>query len=48
VAHRIETIIHADQIYLMDQGRCVDRGKHNSLLKSSQLYNNVIKVLQKP
>ena len=35
VAHRVETIIRADQILVMDKGRVIDSGKHDSLLSHS-------------
>ncbi|MBC7429770.1 MAG: ABC transporter ATP-binding protein [Bacteriovorax sp.] len=45
VAHRVETIIGADQILVMDKGRVIDSGKHAALLKSSRVYQEFIREL---
>lgn len=47
VAHRIETILHADQILVMKKGRIVDRGKHKELLNNSAPYQEFITQLMK-
>ena len=41
VAHRLSTIIDADEIYVVDQGKIVDHGTHEELLKKSKVYNNL-------
>lgn len=38
VAHRVETIIDADKILVMDDGKLVSMGRHHDLLQSSQTY----------
>ncbi|MBC7715054.1 MAG: ABC transporter ATP-binding protein [Rhizobacter sp.] len=45
VAHRVETIIGADQILVMDKGLVVDSGNHEELLKSSNVYQEFIREL---
>lgn len=42
VAHRIETVMEADQILVLDKGRLVSSGKHHSLLKTSFVYQQFI------
>ena len=32
IAHRLSTVVHADQILVMDHGRIVERGTHAELL----------------
>ena len=41
VAHRLSTIIDADEIYVVDQGKIVDSGTHEELLKKSKIYNDL-------
>jgi ATP-binding cassette subfamily B protein len=41
IAHRLSTILHADQIAVLEQGKLVARGTHDSLLKSSALYQRL-------
>lgn len=38
IAHRLHTIIHADQILMMDQGRIIERGTHQQLLDLNGSY----------
>ena len=45
VTHRLETIIKADKILMMDKGGVVCSGTHNNLLSDSELYRNFISEL---
>ena len=38
VAHRLQTVRHADRIVVMDQGRIVEQGDHASLMARGGLY----------
>lgn len=45
VAHRVETIINADKILVMEKGRVKNSGCHAELLTSSQVYQEFIREL---
>ncbi len=38
IAHRLSTIMHADRIYVLEQGDIVETGTHESLLNEKGLY----------
>ena len=38
VSHRISTVRDADQIFVLDQGRIVERGTHDELIRRNGLY----------
>ena len=38
IAHRLSTVADADQIFVMDQGRIVERGTHAQLLAAGTVY----------
>lgn len=41
VAQRISTIVHADQIIVLDEGRIVGKGTHEQLLQSCEVYREI-------
>lgn len=44
IAHRIATIMHADHIVVMDQGKIVQHGTHQSLLAEDGLYKRIYEL----
>lgn len=43
VAQRISTILHAEQILVLDDGKIVGKGTHEQLLKSCEVYRQIAK-----
>ena len=41
IAHRLSTVMDADQIIVIDDGRIVESGKHSELMKSGGLYSEL-------
>ncbi len=40
IAHRLSTILNADRIYVINKGEVIGEGKHDELLKTSEVYSN--------
>jgi ATP-binding cassette subfamily B protein len=38
IAHRLSTIMHADKIFVLEQGNIIEQGKHEDLLIEKGLY----------
>ena len=41
IAQRISSVLKADQIFVIDQGRIAARGRHQQLLASSEIYREI-------
>ncbi|MBK56877.1 MAG: antibiotic ABC transporter ATP-binding protein [Flavobacteriaceae bacterium] len=44
IAHRLSTIQNADLILVMDNGKIVEKGKHEKLLSKKGIYSKLIKI----
>ena len=44
IAHRLATIMHADRILLIDQGKLIAQGDHKGLLDCSELYKQLCEL----
>jgi ATP-binding cassette subfamily B multidrug efflux pump len=44
IAHRISSLMHADEIVVLDRGHVVQRGKHEKLLRQPGLYRETYKI----
>ena len=40
IAHRLSTILSSDNIFVVDNGKIIDSGKHEELLAQSKVYKN--------
>jgi ATP-binding cassette subfamily B protein len=44
IAHRITTLMHADNIIVMDKGRIVEEGTHDDLLAKNGMYKKIYDI----
>ena len=44
IGHRIQSIMHADQILVLDKGRIVQQGRHRDLKDRDGLYRDVFRI----
>tara|TARA_B100000963_G_scaffold351387_1_gene362910 strand:- start:573 stop:2093 length:1521 start_codon:yes stop_codon:yes gene_type:complete len=44
IAHRLSTVIDADRIVVINNGKIIDIGKHSSLIKKSKIYKNLYEL----
>ena len=48
IAHRLNTIRHADEILVIDQGRIVQAGDHDKLMAEEGIYRRFITARSNP
>ena len=48
VAHRLSSLMHADQILFVDNGEIVERGTHEDLLATGGRYNALYNLQVRP
>ena len=46
IAHRLSTVVDADEILVLDHGQIVERGKHRELLEAGGLYQSMWRLQQ--
>ena len=44
IAHRLSTVLAADRILVLDRGRLVEEGSHETLLASGGLYADLFRT----
>ncbi len=44
IAHRLSTVLHADRIYAMKNGKVVASGPHAELVQSCEYYAELVKL----
>jgi ATP-binding cassette subfamily B protein len=45
IAHRLSTIVHADVIFVIDDGQIIERGRHPALIAQGGLYSDLYRTL---
>ena len=46
IAHRLRTVVDAEQILVLDNGRLVEHGTHDELMKKNGLYHKLFHIQQ--
>ena len=41
IAHKLSTVMNADRIFVMEDGRCTESGTHNELMGANGLYKRM-------
>ena len=46
IAHRLKTVRHADQIFVIDDGHIAQKGTHDDLMKQEGIYKSFVEGRQ--
>jgi ATP-binding cassette subfamily B protein len=46
IAHRLKTVRHADQIFVVDNGQIAQKGTHDELIAQNGIYKNFVEGRQ--
>ena len=46
IAHRLKTVRHADQIFVVDNGKIVQHGTHRELIRETGIYKTFVEGRQ--
>jgi ATP-binding cassette subfamily B protein len=44
IAHRLSTVAHVDRVVVLEQGRIVDSGTHDELIRTSDFYRQLVQT----
>ena len=44
IAHRIQSIMNADQVLVFDEGRIVQKGNHDELVNQPGMYQDIYEI----
>ena len=47
IAHRLKTVRHADTIFVVDKGKIVEQGSHNTLMALNGIYTRFVEGRKK-